>query len=378
MNRKRWIPLLALTGLCLLATACTEKDTRPELSPATTYDGTRFRSAAASELALLANLERLTDLVRAGRSGEEIGVRDLTLAYGTNSPSLKNRSTEYFVNLLQGPGNYLEKAAAASTQKYLPGPPTGGSGGTYGGYLFDANGVEPEQIVEKGLLGAALYYSALNLYTQNPNVANPATADQVLALYGASPAFPSSTNSSRHPVPDRAQAALAAQRDNNSGNGLYSQIRNHFLMLQASYAAGEQYQRERNKAFADILNTWEKSMAATVIHNSRRVQALLGGTSAASEPTRAEALHLYNASIGLLNGFRTVPSTRIQPAQLDELLTLLNFPPGGTPAPYKVLTTTATELPRLAQVVAQLKSTYGFTDQEMEDLNKNWVAEQNR
>ncbi|HEV7347025.1 hypothetical protein [Telluribacter sp.] len=373
-NRIKGIWLL---GWLVLATACEKQESRPALTVPATYNGTQFRSNAAQELALISNLEKLVLLARQGRTGKEVGVRDLTLAFTISSPALKNYATEYYINLLQGGDNYLRRLADASGKVYTPGVPNGGTGGVYGRYLFDANGVEPEQIIGKGLLGAALYNYGLRLYTQNPNLNNPATADQLLALYGAGPTFTNSSNAVKHQAPDRAVAAYAAERDKNDGNGLYNQLKNHFLTLQAAYEAGADYQTERNKAFADILNTWERVHAATVIYNSLRIQSLLSVPNP-DENTRAEALHLYNENIGLLNGFRTVPNLRLQENQLNELLTLLNFPPTGSPTPYRLLTSTATELPKLTQVVTRLKSIYGFTDQQMEDFGKNWVAEQNR
>lgn len=363
-----------LSGVLLSLSGCEKKDTLPDLTLSDTYDGSKFSSYAAQEIAIVNNLNELIAVARSGNGGEEVNVRDIALAFSINSPSVKSATTPYFTSLLEGTGGLFDRLSKASAQTYTPSGSSGGTGGVYGGYVFDANGLEPAELIGKGLLGAALYRYALNLYIQNPNINNPATADRLLATYGANPDFPNSPNA---PRPDKAVAAYVAQYDKNDGKGLYSKIKQDFLKLQAAYIAGEAYAQARDQAYSDILTTWEKGLAAAAIHSCHKVVEIMSAPTP-SEAAKAQALHRYSECIGLILGLRTIPNKTITDTRLDELLGLLNFQPQGSSAAYKIVTEPARETGRVKEVLAKLKETYSFSDQEIEDLKKDWVSTQSR
>lgn len=367
------IRVLFLTGLVL--SSCKKQDALPDLTIQTSYEGSNFNSFAAQEKALVNNLNGLISVAVSGNNGEEINVRDLALAFTTNSPTVKSATNSNFTTLLEGTNGYFDKLSKASAKVYTPTNPSTGYGGVYGRYLFNENGVELAQLIENGLLGAALYQYGLNLYIQNPNINNPATADQLLAVYGASPEFANSPNATTNS--DKAIAAIAAKFDKNDGNGLYSKIKQNFLKLQSAYKAGEDYNQQRDQAFSDILTLWEKAQAAAAIHACHRVVELLS-SAAPSEGYKAEALHQYSICLGTLIGYKTIPNKTITEARINELLTVLNFQPNGTIYAYKIVTDTAGELPRIKEVIARLKETYSFSDQEIEDLKRDWAKEQGR
>lgn len=355
-------------------TSCNKVESLPELTVPGTYEGSKFSSYTVQEVALINNLDSLVKIAKSGEGGEEVNVRDLGLAFSTNSPSLKSVTTPYFTSLLEGTVGYFEKLSKASTHLYTPTDSPGSTGGIYGGYLFDGNGVEPAELITKGLLGAALYRYGLNLYIQNPNINNPATADQLLAVYGANPGFPNSPNASR---PDRAVAASVARHDKNDGNGIYSKIKQNFLKLQAAYTAGDSYAQQRDQAYSDILTLWEKGQAAAAMYACHKAVELMSA-AAPSEANKAEALHHYSEIIGYLLGFKSIQNKTIPDARIDELLDLLNFQPQGTSSAYKLVTDPAREVVRVKEVIAKLKETYSFSDQEIEDLKKDWVSVQSR
>ncbi|MCC6410771.1 MAG: hypothetical protein IT270_03880, partial [Saprospiraceae bacterium] len=327
------------------------------------------------ELKLLSNLSKLTNEAKKGRvNGQTVSSDSLLYWYGLDTPnSLENTVTDYYSVQLS---NFFGEIALASGGTYIPGAPSG-QGGTFGGYLFDENGLEFEQMIEKGQFGATLYNHANHLAGTSPFTA--ATADRMLAIFGANPTFPNSYQAALHARPDVVSANYAARRDKNDGSGFYTSIRDNFIKLQAAAKAGDDYTDEQEDAIHAIMTNWEKSNFATVINYLNSVIGNLSATNP-TDAQKASALHAYSECVGFVHGFRTVAAEHrnISDAQIDALLVLLNAPYNGTPTSYKFVTDPVNELPKLSQVIADLKTIYGFSDLQMEDFKKNWVAEQNR
>lgn len=370
--------LLCLLFLTAGFWACDKKEeTIPELTIPATYDGSTFSTVSAQETALVTSYLNFSPILKSGNNGNPINPRDLNLGFSTNSPSIKSATSAYFASLLEGTDGYFDRLSKASAGTYTPTATPTGNGGVYGTYVFTSDGIEPAEVIEKGLLGATFYHYGLKLFIENPNIANPATADQLLALYGASPDFPNSSNAAFYARPDRALAAYAAQRDKGDDAGIYSQIKAKFIRLQAAYKGGPNYTRERDQAFSDLLTLWEKVMAASAIHachqTINRVQA-----APSSEASRAQALHWNSSSIGFLLGLRNIPNKTITDSRLDELLGKLYFVPRGTSSAYKLVTEPTAAATQIAGVITTLQTTYGFTDQEVQDMKTNWVGQQGR
>jgi hypothetical protein len=361
--------------MALSFVACKEEEKAP-LSIPTTYDAASFSANTTTQDAVRTQLEALVNEAKKGRTaGTVLNYVTLSSLYNAGSPSVKAITTNYYAGRLDGTGAWLDEMAKASGTGYTPGV-TAGQGGTFGGYLFDENGLEIEQLLEKGLFGAALYNHAVTLMQ---GIVTPATADQLVRIYGAHPDFPNTPTAAKATNPDKFMANYAARRDKNDGNGLYSQMKGHFLQLQAATKAGEAYNEERDEALANIRLTWEKINAATVINYCHSVTSIMSATTV-SDSDKGRALHAYGECVGFLHGWRTIPNTakQLQDGEIDDLLVLLNAPTTGTPTSYKFVTEPVNELPKLTQVINKLKIKFGFTDQEIDDFKKNWVTEQGR
>ncbi len=371
------ITVLIITSVLLFSCNDNGDDIRPDLQIPTSYDGANFASSTTVQRAVLTQLSALTVEMQKGRRGEKVTKETLENLFKAGSPSVEAVTTPYYASLINGTGAWLDELAKASGGTvYTPGTPLG-EGGTLGGYLFDENGLELEQMVEKGLFGAALYNHATTLFSTGMT---PQEVDQVLAVFGATPAFSnSSSNNVAADVRDRFMANYAARRDKNDGNGLYSQIKAAFLKLQAAAKAGQEYQTEKSEAIDDVKLIWEKANAATIINYCHTTISKLSATNPSSEDIGA-GLHAYGEAVGFIHGWRTIPQQdkRITDAQIDAILVLLNAPHNGTATSYKFVTDPVNELPKLTQVIDQLKSIYQFSDQEIEDFKKNWVSEQGR
>ncbi len=370
---KHNLPLVVLTALAIFS-SCNKENTR--LTIPTNYDGSAFTANTATETQLRTALTNLSNEMKKGRSpGVTVDFNALTQLFQAGTPSLASTTTDYYKNRIAGSGAWLEELSKASGGIYSPGPPQG-QGGVFVSNLFDENGLELEQLVEKGLFGAALFHHAATLLQGTPT---PAVADQVLCIFGAHPDFPNTDNAANAANPDKFLAAYAARRDKNDGTGLYTTMKNALLKFQAATKAGADFQTEQLEAATDIRQTWEKINFATVINYCHAAISKLSATNP-TDADKASALHAYAEAVGFVHGWRALPTASriITDDQIDELLLLLNAPHNAVPSAYLFATDPVNELPKLTQVIEKLKTIYGFTDQEIVDFKENWVAKQGR
>ena len=174
-------------------------------------------------------------------------------------------------------------------------------------------------------------------------------------------------------------AAYAAQRDDGMGTGLYSQTRQAFIMLQTALEKGEDYNSYRDEALATIKLNWEKTSAAAVIHNLHE-SVLLLNTANLDDQQRSEVLHLISEAAGFLHGWRMIDAKnkKITDTQIDEILTLLNAPYDRSASVYRFITNSGDEFSKLMEAVGKIQGIYGFTNEEVENFRRNYVADQGR
>jgi hypothetical protein len=343
------------------------------------YDGTAFSTNAAAQLTARTALINLTNEMKKGRAnGTKVDLTALSNFYTQGTPSLKSYTTSFYSAKIEGANGYLAELNKASGGTFNPDDRTG-NGGTYGGYLFDENGVEMEQMVEKGLFGSALYNQAVVLMKGHAGF-TPANADQLLALFGASVDFKSSDDATKHGTSvDRFMANYAARRDKNDGQGLYTQLKTQFIRLQAAAKQEPKYHDDLLDALDQIAALWEKVNAGTVINYCHSAVSTLSNTNT-TEAQKGAALHALCEAMGFLQGWKTVDAgyRRITDAQIDEYMALLNVPTNGNATPYTFLTEPVNQLPKLQQLISKLQTLHQFSNQEVEDFKRNWVKEQSR
>lgn len=344
--------------------ACETSDETPELVIPSTYDASQFEINTTTERTVLTNLQAAVNEINKGRTGNKINEAVVRTAFD----QIKPVTTTYYADYVDT--KIKEVVSISGGQQFKT---DGSQGGVYGVYLFNQYGLENEQLIDKGLYGATLYNHAVKL-TETPDAT---TADKLLAIMGTSPAFPNSNNGNIHPKPDSFMANYIARRDKNDGNGFYSIIQNNLIKLQAATKAGSAYNIQRDEAINAILENWEMGNAATAINYLQSVQSNLSSTNV-NEATVASAMHSFSEAVAFLYGFKTISKKQITEAELDEVLTLLNVPPGKTPTTLNILVSPVTELVKMQQAIDKLKGIYGFTNQQIEDFKKNWVSEQGR
>jgi hypothetical protein len=376
----RRLALLIVTGFTVVLASCKEQrdeSVKPSLNIPPVYDSVSYSFNSEPLKPLVQQFMTLVNEAKKGnQSGTYVSEESLNAAFTQGSFPLQTVTTPYYASRLQAPNNgYFAELSKASGGTFYPFDRSW-EGGVYKSYLFDEYGLEMGQMIEKGLYAATLYNYAMSLLN---GTFTPATADQILFLYGANPKFLNSDNAAFYPNPDRLMAGYAARRDDGLGTGLYSQTRLAFITLQAALIKGEDYNSYRDEALATIKLNWEKINAATVINNLQTSIKLLDSANV-DDQQRAEVLHLISEASGFMHGWRTIEAKnkQITDAQIDEILVLLNTPYDRAAAVYRFVTNTSTDLPKLTEAIGKIQGIYGFTNQEVEDFRRNWVAEQSR
>lgn len=373
---KKLIFSALVLGLAFTSCKKDEGDDTTTLPPLTVpqqYDSSSYALNSTNEKAVLTNFKALVDEVKKGRSiSNNLQFSTLISLYADQ----QIKTTPYYGALITSTASgFLKQAAEASGKTYRP-DSASSTGGVYGGYLFNVDGLEPEQMIDKGLYAALLYNQACEVLN---GTLSTTTTDRVLCLFGSNPTFPNSNDATKHNKPDAYAAGYIARRDKNDGKGMYSNIKNSLIKLQAAVKAGPLYAADQQQAIKAIKLNWEKGNAATIINYLHSVIGTLNGTNL-TDAQKAGAMHSYSECVGFIHGWRTISQSdkKITDAQIDEMLTLLLAPATGTTTSELFITDTFNQLPKLTQVINQLKGIYGFSDQDIEDFKTNWVAAQAR
>lgn len=362
-----------IIGVALINIGCKkedEKKSEPPLTIASSYDSSNYLTNSEKYKSLRTNFDLLVvECKKARVNGVVVSESSLNNLFVAGSPSIELVTILAYLSQLQGTNGWFKQLSLASGNTYHV-DSMSVNGGSFGGYLFDENGFEPEQMIEKGLFGAALSKQAIQILSNNPGLNE---VDYALSLIGATPHFKSSNNAKHGSAADKYLAVYIARRDKNDGNGFYTILKNNFLKLQSAIKGGEKYSNEKNEAVKNIKLTIEQANFATIINYCQSSIANLTLTTL-TDAQKASTLHALGECVGFAIGWKELPGKKITDAQIDEILTLLNY----NSKPSLFITNRVTEINKLQQAISKIKEIYGFTDAQVEDFKKNWVSEQNR
>ena len=354
---KHFFSLATSILFAVLMMSCADNGVQPIQIP-TSYDSTGYTNAIVAENVLIKQHQDFVNLLKTGRTS------GTTVDYATALTTMQAHLTEANDSLKVIFPAYLQELTKASGNSYDPYAANQTQGGTYGGYLFDENGLEIEQILDKASFFGLFYHKASRM-----SVSSEST-HKLIALFGATPRFSNSDRTTT--FPDILSASYAARRDKNDGNGLYIAFKNNVIAMHAHQKAGSNFNNELLNERKAILLAWEKSILATVVNYCFSAHAKFTMTNPQAADNGA-GLHGVSENIGFILGLKGVSEKKITNAQIDEILSLLK---SNKPAVF--VTDAFTNAPALLQVIARIKSIYGFTDQEIEDFKVNWVTIQNR
>lgn len=345
--------LSAMLCVALIVSSCGGDNNNPTLKIPKTYVSAKFAENTTAESWLVSALSAVSDAANnAEKNAQKAGTTVAAIPYpaalsSVTLPSYKALVAKWLVELV--------KAANSPDGFQTPGasgPAAGQEGGLLGKRLLDENGLELEQMIQKGSFGAALYNHALTVINGK---LTSASTDKLIKIFGTDVNFDWSKAK---------DAAKYARRRSNktTKKGAFYEIQKNLITAKAAIEAGSAFNKERDKALNDFLLNWEKSNFATVIYYCNAAKKSLQNPT--SDEVKGDGLHAYAEGVAFAHGFKGVSKKKITDAQIDEVLKLLLAPAGKKPESYKFLKD-ANLLENLTKAIAKIKSVYGFTDAEV-------------
>lgn len=384
MLTKSRIGFLSLLAMAVTMTSC-EKDEEttspipsvPQLEVPNAYVSPDFSNNTTVEYAVRAQYAAFSSYMK---SAEVVGVTlsasELNNRFAVNGDiTLADITTPYYKNLIEN--SLFAELVSSAGNEYDPFlGATAEVGGVYGARLLNRRAKETLEEVQKGMFSATFYNHILALLEGEITLAE---VDRMVAIYGAHPNFPNTNTAANTPTPDVHIALYAARRDKNDGTGLYTKIRDQFIVLRTAVAAGSGFNDVRDAAVAELKILIEKAIMATVINYGHGAITKL--TSSNPTPTTISGgLHDLGEAVGFTHGWKSIPQSqrRITDAQVDEILELLLAPAGEEGEMYRFVTEGVNTLNNISEVINILKNIYGFSAQEVEDFRQNWISIQGR
>lgn len=353
---------MLVAGVLILGLlACNEgEDTLPDLDIPTTYNSDDYESNVIAENTVIGELQTMTE----GANAAEANAQSTEVAEITYPATLSSVTLLSYSTLIEDWLIELVKSANDDDGFQNPGldgaPADGEEGGLLGTRLLDENGLELEQMVQKGSFGAALYNHALTVI--NGDLSSSAAIDKLVEIHGTEPTF--------DPTKTTAAATYSRRRSNQTTEtGTFYDIRNSLLTAKAAIDAGSDYNDVRDQALADYLLAWEKSNFATVIYYCNATKVLLQ-SAGEDKAIQGDAMHAYAEGVAFAHGFKGVSNKLISDDQIDDMLELLLASEGQVPESYRFLND-ASLIPNLDQIVTDLQNIYGFTDAEVTSFYVN-------
>jgi hypothetical protein len=364
--------VLVCIGLLSLASCKKKEDEKPALNIPATYNFADFEANTTDNRKVANDLVNLTNYMKKARASSytlEIDTLNKYFTHGGTEPSLSGLCTPYYRNLIQ---TYFQEIVASSGKNWSPNS-VSETGGVFvtgsSAYLFDENGVEMEQLIEKGLFGAVNFKNVADNFLNHGHHSSDKTQkeaaiDKALVHYGAPLNFPNGKPAPGQPT-DIFHAQYAARRNN---LGFYDVLKTNFLRARAAVSAGDAFKIEVDPAVNALKVNWEKAIAATVVNYIHSTSDHFSKTNPEDNDI-AVGLHAWGECIGFLHGLKTITNKKIADAQIDEALVKLNFPLNGTPNPLDLRS--PTELAEMRSVFSTFKSIYGFSDADIEAMKIN-------
>ena len=325
---------LAFMGLVIGATftSCSDKENEtatPKYEVPTTYN---FQNVNYSgQQARLSMLSELDTYVKTGNTGAVLDAGKMKNMYAnanapfadaalnTSGKQLKNKTILTAQSEFEG---FFDAVATASLSAGTPA--INGKAGlisTADGsrtYLVDANGVEYAQLIQKGLMGAVLYYQAVDHYltadqigagvdnvtvTPNEGTAMEHHWDEAFGYFGAPTDFPTNLTNLKF------WASYSNQV--NGALGSNKALMDAFLAGRAAISAKDM--KGKDAAAATLRTEWERLVATS---------AMLELTEARENVAdQARKSHYLSEAKGFIMGLKYKSDRKLTDAQYNEVIT---------------------------------------------------------
>lgn len=309
--------------------SCKPDDDGPQYDVPTTYNFTDV-SYSGQTIRLDMMVELLTYIKSANPGGVALDAQKMKDMFAnennqfagaglnTSGKQLKDKCFAADVDMYE---DYFESAAVASQSGAT------GSNGVAGivtsstdatkKYLQSENGVEYAQVIEKGLMGAILYYQAVGHYLTEDEVGDgvdnvTVTAgqgtpmehhwDEAFGYFGVPVDFPVTTTGSRY------WGKYSNEMDGVLGTNTI--IMNAFLKGRA--AISNKDMETKNEQILIITENWERIAAGTAIHYLNEAKEAISNDAVRN--------HTLSECLGFLRALQYSPTKKITTAELDQVL----------------------------------------------------------
>jgi hypothetical protein len=323
--------MIAGLAVCSLFSSCSkDKDDSPSYTVPQTYSFENVNYSGQTDR--ISMLTELDNYVKTGNNGALLDAQRMRNMYAninapfaearlnTSGKQLKDKTIMSAQSLFE---SYFDEAATASLSAGTPAL-SGKAGilttaeGTR--YLVDANGVEPAQLIQKGLMGALLYFQAVEVYLTEGKIGaavdnttiTPGDGtkmehhfDEAFGYFGAPVDFPTNLNNLK----------FWANYSNkvNPSTGSNKAIMDAFLKGRAAISAKDM--KGKDEAVATIRSEWEKLVAASVI-----LELNLAKTHIADQ---AKKSHYLSEALGFMMGLKFKSDRKITDAQYQDAMAKL-------------------------------------------------------
>lgn len=319
---------LVVAGITFIP-SCKPDDDVPQYDVPTTYNFTNV--AYTGQTQRLDMLGELSNYIKSANTSGTVldapklkdmfantGNRFTGAGLNTSGKQLKNKcfslDVDYFEDLFD--------AAALASQSV-----TAGSDGVAGivtsttdaskKYLQSENGMEYAQLIEKGLMGAVLYYQATGYYLTEDQVGDAVDNitvtlgegtpmehhwDEAFGYFGVPVDFLTNTTGSRY--------WGKYSNDRNTLLNTNAVIMNAFLTGRA--AISNKDMETKNEQIVIIAANWEKVSVGTAIHYLNDAKAALGDDAIRN--------HALSECIGFVKALKYNPNKKITNTEIDQVL----------------------------------------------------------
>ncbi|HYF02484.1 MAG TPA: DUF4856 domain-containing protein [Patescibacteria group bacterium] len=323
----RLFTVLALSTMLLASCEEDPIEPKPGYQVPTTYNFENVYYEGQSDR--LRMLEEISTYMKTATTpGTTLSAQKLKEMYGNVGNHFTFTSTRQLKDKTFAPDretveNMMDALAAASAST------TPGSNGVAGivtsndgtkKYLFDANGFEHIQLIEKGLMGSALYYQATGVYltedktgdnidntTVKPNEGTPMQHhwDEAFGYFGVPKDYPANKTGLKF------WGRYADSREAKLQSG--TKIMNAFLKGRA--AINNKDMKAKNEAITTIRTEWERASAASAISYLNQAKA-----GFADDAIRN---HTLSEGIAFINALKYNPAKKITDAQIATIIDTL-------------------------------------------------------
>jgi hypothetical protein len=346
------IPAFTLAA-ALLTTACSDDEPAlPALPTTYNFDNVDY----SGQQQRIQMLDLLINTVRSANDGQTVVTANELIAIYENHAQLLETSKK-----LEDKTHPSAKTGIYE-QFNLVGSLSGNPDNVVGGYLVTPQGIEPAQMIAKGLMGAILYWQAVDVYLApaKMNVDNTTVTpgqgtamqhhwDEAFGYFGVPRDFPANEGTATGATGENKAWFWGSYSNQRAGVvDVRQDIMDAFIKGRA--AIGRNDMAARDQAIATIREKWDLLVAANVVHYLN--QAIRFNTSGET----GRYYHNWSEGLAFAQALQYNPDREITNTQFTQLINLIGTNPQ---------TATLTKLQEAALLMQQI---YGFTNDQMQRL----------